>query len=169
VRPEADSSPEPRNPGKAADPLLAVPPPVPRTLAADHWRRLDDGHLLARQPRVNWADLLRRTWATDILSCPNCGGRMAVIDPATSQDNIRRNLDRLGLPYDPVCFAPARDPDESSTGDTRRRTGRGPPATAPSEATDPAPADGFADPPWLEDCQLPPDDEASQVPPDAEI
>ena len=46
----------------ASDPLFGAPEPVPRTLSAEHWRRLDDGTLLARQPRVDWATLLRRTF-----------------------------------------------------------------------------------------------------------
>ena len=50
--------------GCAGEPLLATPTSVPRTLSPEHWRRLDDGRLLARQPRVDWATLLRRTWAT---------------------------------------------------------------------------------------------------------
>jgi hypothetical protein len=59
-----DSAPERQAAGEGDDdPLLAVPTTVPRTLSAEHWKRLDDGRLLAQQPRVNWADLLRRTWA----------------------------------------------------------------------------------------------------------
>ena len=128
-------------PPAAADPLFAVPEPVPRTLSAEHWRRLDDGALLARQPRVDWATLLRRTWAEDILCCPRCHGRMAVIEPVTEPDDIRRSLAALGLPADPVSLRagprPRRsvDPRPAARASSRRR--RRPAAWRRTSATRP--------------------------------
>jgi hypothetical protein len=146
---------------RASDPLLAGPEPVPRTLSAEHWRRLDDGLLLARQPRVDWAALLRRTWAEDILRCSRCGGRMAVIEPVTEPDAIRRSLAALGLPAEPVSFAPARDPNDVCT--------RGPPAEpSPGECGDLPFPDDFGDPPWQDDTASLPDDDAPHAPPSAE-
>jgi hypothetical protein len=84
-------------PAPSPDPLFAVPQPVPRALSPEHWRRLDDGRLLARQPRVDWASLLRRSFLQDVLCCPRCCGRMAVIEPVTEPDDIRRSLAALGL------------------------------------------------------------------------
>ena len=177
----ADSSPGRRSAGEGGDPLLAVPPPVPRTLSADHWRRLDEGRLLARQPRVDWATLLRRTWAEDVLRCPRCRGRMALIEVVTDQAEIRRTrlrtsfggqaLARLGLPYEPVSFAPPRDVDDPPRPAPRPTCTRGPPIPAADlpNGADPSPTDDFRDPPWQEDCQIPVDDDASQVPPDADL
>ena len=170
----SDLDPDLPGAGEGDDPLLVVPTPVPRTLSAEHWKRLDDGRLLARQPRVDWANLLRRTWAEDILSCPKCGGRMALIEAVTDHADIRRHLDRLGLPFQPASFAPPRDPDDSPCADPPRRPGRGPPSPVPpkglsdvegSAGAPSPPPDDFADPPWHEDCQIPLYDDASQLPP----
>ena len=157
----SDLDPDLPGAGEGDDPLLVVPTPVPRTLSAEHWKRLDDGRLLARQPRVDWANLLRRTWAEDILSCPKCGGRMALIEAVTDHADIRRHLDRLGLPFQPASFAPPRDPDDSPCADPPRRPGRGPPSPVPPAGAPSPPPDD----PWHEDCQIPLYDDASQVPP----
>ena len=77
---------------------------------------------------------------------------MALIDVVTDQADVRRTLHALGLPYDPVSLAPARDPDDPSN--------RGPPAPDPA---------GDSDPPWQDDGPPLPHNDASQVPPDAEI
>ena len=158
------AAPPPATPARAAasDPLFAPPEPVPRTLSAEHWRRLDDGLLLARQPRVDWASLLRRTFLQDVLCCPRCRGRMAVIEPVTDPDAIRRSLAELGLSAEPGAFAPARDPDEPCT--------RGPPPAEPpaTDGADPPFPDDVGDPPWQDDIPAFPDDEASDAPPDAE-
>jgi hypothetical protein len=166
--------PRPPAPGTSAppasfDPLLVVPAPLPGALSPEHWRRLDDGLLLARQPRVDWATLLRRTWAEDVLCCPRCRGRMALIEVVSDESEIRRNLAARGLPYEPVSFAPPRDLDQPSHAEPRRRVGRGPPSTDPPDGADRCSVDESGDPPWQDDCQLPPDDDAAEAPPDAEI
>ncbi len=175
---QPDAASRPGNAAAADDPLLAVPTPVPRTLSAEHWKRLDDGRLLARQPRVNWADLLRRTWAEDLLVCPRCAGRMAVLQPVADPTDIRDHLGRLGLAAEPAAFAPPRDPDDVAVTRPPRPAGPGPPSAGrPPDDGSPPSSDDFADPPWQEDCQLPPEgpepcrrlyDDASQVPPDAQ-
>jgi hypothetical protein len=119
----------------SSDPLLAVPPSVPRTLSADHWQHLDDGLLLARQPRVDWASLLRRTFAEDVLSCPRCRGRMALIEVLIDEAEIRRSLTKLGLSCPgrrslgegdaPVSFAPPRVVDDGTPVVLRRFASRG--------------------------------------------
>jgi len=57
--------------------------PSPRahfvTISPPHRVRLDDGALLATRPRIDWAKLLRRTYAEDILRCPRCRGPSRVI------------------------------------------------------------------------------------------
>ena len=94
---------------------------------------------------------------------------MALIEPATDPSDIRRNLDKLGLPYDPVSFAPPRDPDDAPRSDSHRRVNRGPPPPDPPDRAAPRSAADSDDPPWQDDCQLPLDDDAAQLPPDAEI
>ena len=167
ARPDAGVG--PCDAGTAGDPLLAVPTSVPRTLSPEHWRRLDDGRLLARQPRVDWATLLRRTWAEDVLVCPRCGGRMAILEPVTDPADIRDHLERLGVSAHPATFAPPRDPDDLPLSRPSHPTGPGPPSAArPPDDGSPLSSDDFADPPWQEDCQLPLYDEASQLPPGAQ-
>jgi len=167
--PQPDAAARPGDRGAADDPLLAAPTTVPRTLSAEHWKRLEDGRLLARQPRVNWADLLRRTWAEDVLVCPRCAGRMAILEPVTDPARIRDHLERLGLAAEPAAFAPPRDLDELLLSRPPRPAGPGPPSAGrTSDDRLPPSSDDFVDPPWQEDCQLPLYDDASQVPPDAQ-
>jgi hypothetical protein len=45
-----------------------------------------------------WADLLRRTFAVDVLDCPECGGRLRLLATITQREVIERILSHLGLP-----------------------------------------------------------------------
>ena len=62
--------------------------------------------------RVPWAELLRRVFATDVLSCP-CGGRRSVVAVVVDSAVARTVLAALGLPCTPATFAPARDPPQA--------------------------------------------------------
>jgi len=62
-----------------------------------------------RAGRVPWAELLRRVFATDVLTCP-CGGRRSVV--AVVMDSAMARA-ALGLPCTPATFAPARDPPQA--------------------------------------------------------
>ena len=88
---------------------------------------------------------------------------MALIEVVTDEPEIRRTLAALGLPYEPVSFAPPRDPLDPPA--------RGPPPPGPDPLGAAAPSllDESGDLPCLDDCQLLRDDDASQVPPDREI
>ena len=61
----------------------------------------DEEHDSAGQQRHHgylWAELMRRTFAIDVLKCPRCGGRlrlMALIEQAGAVERIPRHL---GLP-----------------------------------------------------------------------
>jgi hypothetical protein len=46
-------------------------------LAVRHLDRLFGGFLLATSPRLDWATLLRRTYAVDVLTCVRCGSAIA--------------------------------------------------------------------------------------------
>ena len=65
----------------------------------------------AAPPRRHWAwaDLLRRVFAIDVLTCA-CGGRLRLI--ATIEDPlvVQRILRHLGLPTEPPGLYPARPP-----------------------------------------------------------
>lgn len=57
----------------------------------------------ARQVRPRyraWAELMRRTFAADVLACRRCGGRMVVLATITDPAVIRRILTHLGLPLE---------------------------------------------------------------------
>jgi hypothetical protein len=57
-----------------------------------------------------WAELMRRVFDLDVLACPRCGGRMAVIATIEAADVLRKILGHLGLPTDPPAPLPARPP-----------------------------------------------------------
>jgi len=54
----------------------------------------------APRRRWRWAQLLQRVFAVDVLSCPNCGGRMRVISMIDDPRVVRRILRHLGLAGD---------------------------------------------------------------------
>ncbi|WP_437295908.1 transposase [Sorangium sp. So ce426] len=65
-------------------------------------RSLVDGLLLATSPRVEWAKLLRRTYAVDVLACPRCSGRMRLMAAITDKATARKILSHLGLVAEPL-------------------------------------------------------------------
>jgi len=59
------------------------------------------GPMAARPPprrRFAWADLLRRTFAIDVLACPECGGQLRLIACIDAPAVIEKILRHLGLP-----------------------------------------------------------------------
>jgi len=77
-----------------------------------HWRRLLDGLLLARSPRLDWATLLRRNLNIDALACPRCAGRLRALDVVTNADEARRILLVARLRAEAPPLARARDPTD---------------------------------------------------------
>ena len=65
-----------------------------------------------RDRRIDWASLLRRVFAVDVLSCPRCDGRMKIISFITDTIAVRRILDSFGLPSSHPPPEPARAPPE---------------------------------------------------------
>ncbi|HMJ14683.1 MAG TPA: hypothetical protein VK524_24900 [Polyangiaceae bacterium] len=57
-----------------------------------------------------WAELLRRTFAVDIETCPSCGGRMRLLALVNEATSLARFLRHMGEPTEPPPRAPARDP-----------------------------------------------------------
>jgi hypothetical protein len=58
--------------------------------------------------RSTWAELLRRVFAVDVLTCPHCGGPRRLIAHITDPVVVRKILAHLGLPTEPPRPAPAR-------------------------------------------------------------
>jgi hypothetical protein len=62
----------------------------------------------SRSSRSTWAELLRRVFAVDVLTCPHCGGPSRLIAQLTDPVVVRKILAHLGLPTEPPRPAPAR-------------------------------------------------------------
>jgi hypothetical protein len=99
--------------------ISIAPPPAgdvlmlsPNIISVRHWDRLLGGLLYAIAPRVDWATLLRRSFAVDVLECPKCHGRLRVVAVITERDPVRRILAHLGVPTDAPRVARARDPTD---------------------------------------------------------
>ena len=71
------------------------------------------------RPRYRaWASLMRRAFGSDVLACPQCGGRMVVLATIEDPTVIRRILRHLGLSLDAGDPASARgSPDENECAD----------------------------------------------------
>jgi hypothetical protein len=70
-------------------------------ISVRHLDRLLGGLLLATSPRLDWATLLRRTYAVDVLACVRCGGRLRLLSAITERATAKKILDHLGLPVEP--------------------------------------------------------------------
>ncbi|OJH36262.1 ATP-dependent helicase HrpA [Cystobacter ferrugineus] len=67
-----------------------------------------------RTARVEWAGLLKRTFALDVFACPRCGGRRKVLAYVTTPAGVRSILEHLGLPTQAPKRAPARGPPQQA-------------------------------------------------------
>ena len=61
-----------------------------------------------RPTHYPWADLLRRTFAIDVLECPECGGRLRLLAIIAHPPTIAAILRHLGLPVEVPAPIPAR-------------------------------------------------------------
>jgi hypothetical protein len=86
---------------------------VPGGISVRHLDRVLDGLLLATSPRIEWAKLLGRMYAIDVLACPRCNGRMRLMAAITDKVTARKILSRLGLLAEPVKCRP-RDPADAA-------------------------------------------------------
>jgi hypothetical protein len=53
----------------------------------------------APRRRLNWADLLKRVFAVDVLVCDTCGGSMRILAVLPEGEASRTILEHLGLPH----------------------------------------------------------------------
>ena len=70
-------------------------------------------HRRARPRYRAWADLMRRAFESDVLACPQCGGRMVVLATIDDPAVIQRILRHLGLSLDTGDPASARGSPEA--------------------------------------------------------
>jgi hypothetical protein len=89
-------------PGAAGGPVRGLPAapeqPPPRATAPPY----------VRPTYYRWADLLRRTFAIDVLECPECGGRLRLLATIAHPPTIAAILRHLGLPGEVPAPTPAR-------------------------------------------------------------
>jgi len=97
----AGLSPDVQAPTASPAGAAPVPAPAPRTTPA-----------LPGRPRPHrywsWAELLRRTFAIDVLACPGCGGRLRLLATIAHPPAITKILRHLGLPAEVPRPVPAR-------------------------------------------------------------
>ncbi len=67
-----------------------------------------------KTPRVDWAELLSRTFDVDVFACMRCGGRRRVLAYLTASGGGRAILEHLALPSRPAKLAPAQGPPQSA-------------------------------------------------------
>jgi len=91
----------PQPPPAAPPPCVPPPPadPLPRS---------------TRRLRLPWAEVLRRSFSVDVLTCSKCGGLRRVLAYITDPPVVRAILDPLHLPSRPLPIAPARGPPQAS-------------------------------------------------------
>jgi hypothetical protein len=69
-----------------------------------------------RSGGYQWAELMQRTFAFDVLACPRCGGRLRLVALIEQACVVRRILSRLGLPSELPDPRPARAPPRRPEG-----------------------------------------------------
>ena len=70
-----------------------------------------------------WAELLKRTFGFDVLTCPCCSGRMKLPALVTEPKSIARYLQGIGEPTDVPKRTPARGPPYWASRVLRRSAG----------------------------------------------
>ena len=92
---------------------------------------LVDAHPIGDPYRIPWADLLKRSFASEVFRC-DCGGTRRVLAAITRPEAIERILGHLGLPTKVPELAPARPRPRSRAQPSRA----GPQAGAASAVLD---------------------------------
>lgn len=70
-----------------------------------------------------WAELMKRTFAVDVLCCPRCQGRLRLVALMTEPKQTRRYLRALGERTEAPARSPARGPPYWRSRALRRRAG----------------------------------------------
>jgi hypothetical protein len=83
------------------------PPKAPSQVLAERALRPDRA-----KKRATWAELLKRVFQIDVLTCPGCGEKRKLIALITDGMVVRAILDHLGFPSAAPRLDPARSPPE---------------------------------------------------------
>ena len=99
----------PPRPVREFDRTVPASPPQPKKVAGSRYRP--------------WAELLKRCFSIDVLTCTGCGGRMRLVALVTEPASIRRFLRGLRETSDAPVRAPARGPPYWKSRVLRRAAG----------------------------------------------
>jgi len=83
--------------------IVPKPPPMTQAIGEPETPKRAGGY----RP---WAELLARTFAVDVLACPNCQGRMKLLAIVKDPTSIARYLAATGEPTDVPRRSPGRGP-----------------------------------------------------------
>ncbi len=89
-----------------------------RSDTEESWEReRRDGDPFRWQRRYSWAELMKRVFLVDVLTCPHCGGPRRLLAFILKPSVIERILSHLGLPTEPPKVYPARaSPEQEELG-----------------------------------------------------
>jgi hypothetical protein len=65
-----------------------------------------------RPPNRSWSEMLKRSFAIDVMTCSACGGQMRLISHIEEPIVITRILGHLGLPQEAPKIYPSRAPPQ---------------------------------------------------------
>ncbi len=107
--------PEQREPAPADPPVQDHVPQPERRQRRPNPVPHSPARLNNTNPRYyRWAELLRRVFLVDVLTCPHCQGRRRLLAAIFDPDSIARILTSLALPTEPPAIAPARPPPQAA-------------------------------------------------------
>jgi len=89
----------------------APPPPTLPEAASCPLAPEPTGPPRPRRP-IPWAELLKRTFQADVLTCPRCGGTRRVVAVVLRSSTAQAILEHLRLPSKPLPLAPATSPPQ---------------------------------------------------------
>ena len=93
--------------------IVPNPPPLPLTTPAAPSATEDTTSAQTPPPsrsRPDWASLLRRVFALDVLHCARCGGRRQLLTMISEAKTAQKILNHLGLRSQAPSQSPARAP-----------------------------------------------------------
>ena len=80
-------------------------------------REQRDGDPFRWRRRYSWAELMKRVFLVDVLTCPDCGGARRLLAFILKPSAIERILRHLGLPTELPMVCPARaSPEQEEFG-----------------------------------------------------
>ena len=81
---------------------------MPKSIRQDPTRTRKSRQHLGRPQRLDWAALMLRVYALDVLLCPRCGGRMQIIAVLPRTADSQAILRACGLAIEPPARGLAR-------------------------------------------------------------